>query len=123
MKSVSLTEEVSQVESQIRRAFHAWNERQYPRIAQMYRERFAVTLPSYLALGRAMGRAGKVNALGADAQVRRAEEKMVSLFGLGNTRPEWFMTLTGRLLPLVARQDATTSGFSGSGYLRPGYGQ
>ena len=122
----TLAEQIAQTEAEVRRDFEAWNRHQYPGLARIYAERFASFLPGYRALGQAMGRAGKQNRLSQDAQVRLTDEKAIAAFGLGNTRPAWYLTLSGRLLPLYAQAGATTSGFSGtssSGYLRSGYGR
>lgn len=120
----------SSVEREVQEDFAAWNRSRsqavYPGVALERQRKFEAYLPAYRAIAMAVGRSGRPSGVN-DPQIRAFEQKMkVNLLNQkrGNqwVLPSWFVTLTGRLLPLYVKEGATSATARSTGYLRQGYG-
>lgn len=121
---------VSSVERAVQADFAAWNRARaqavYPGVAIERQRKFEAYLPAYRAIAIAVGRSGRPSAMN-DPQIRAFEQKMkVNLLNQKRgdqwVLPSWFVTLTGRLLPLYVKEGAVSATARSTGYLRPGYG-
>lgn len=75
-------------------------------------------LSLYRRVGRSIGAAGHGAHAGLDPRVQRLEAELRTIIS-SEEIPDWYMVLTGRLLPMYVQEGAESASF---GYLRAGYG-